>query len=225
MLRRYSLIVIVITFFSIGSLSAQTTGEWIGAELSLNLPHKFSFDVSGQARILNNYLNLYKYQAQFDLGYELHKRVDVGVSYRSEWRVEKDGYFYYRDKMFAEVKFNYPVNRFKFKDRIRYQRRRKTYINDDWDLIPIQRLRNKIELSYNIRKNKITPLVSFELFFPLNSFITPVVDEYRIAVDIKYPISKKQSIKTGILYSRELYFDTLYAILFRFTYTFKMKIK
>lgn len=225
MRRRYSLILIIFSFFGIGSLTAQTTGEWIGAELSLNLPHKLSFDISGQARIFNNFLNLYKYQAQFDLGYELHKRVDIGVGYRSEWRVENDGYYYYRDKIFANLKFNYPINRFKLKDRIRYQRRTKTYINNDWDLIPIQRLRNKVELSYNIRKNKITPLVSFELFFPLNSFITPVVDEYRIAFDIKYPVSKKQSIKTGILYTRELYFNTLYAVLFRFTYTFKMKVK
>ena len=61
-------------------------------ELSLNLPRKFNFNVSGEARILNNYRNLYKYLTQFDLEYELNKRVDLGVSYRSEWRKEKNGY-------------------------------------------------------------------------------------------------------------------------------------
>ena len=224
MLKKHLLLILLSTIVSIQCISAQTTGEWLGAELELNLPRKFTFNVSGEARILNNQINLYKYLTQFDLGYELHKRVDLGVSYRSEWRKEKNGYYYYRDKMFAEVKLNYPVNRFKLKDRIRYQRRTKSYINNDWALIPMHHIRNKFEVSYNIPKNKITPLASFELFFPMNSFNNTVVDEYRIAVDIKYPLSKKQAIKTGILYSRELYFDTLYAILFRFTYTFKMKL-
>ena len=223
--KRKILITLVLIFPVFSFLKAQTTGEWLKAELDINLPKKFSFAVAGQARILNNSLNLYKYLIDLDLEYKLHKRIRVDIGYRPEWRIEKNGYFYYRDKLFTGITINYSVKkRFKFKDRFRYERKTMSYIKNDWSLIPINHLRNKFEFSYNVPKSKITPSVSFEAFFPLNSFINTTMDEYRIAANIKFPLNKKNSLKTGIMYDRELYTNTLSLIIFRVSYAFKMKL-
>jgi hypothetical protein len=223
---RKLLLIILTLFQAVNTLRSQvTTGEWLAAGVEFNLPKKFTFGIDGQARFFNNSYNLYKYQVQLDLGYELHKMVDLGFSYRSEWRLEGNGSFYYRDKMFAELKLNYPVGRFKLKDRLRFQRKTRTYIRKEWQTIPLYHIRNKFELSYNIPKNKITPSLAFETFFPLNSFINTVMDEYRVTASIKYPFNKKNSIKAGIMYARELYTGNGQLVIFRLAYTFKKKVK
>ncbi len=202
----------------------QVSGEWFRVKLDFNLPHKFSFNVSGETRILNNDINLYKNLLQFQLAYKLNKHFDIAASYRFAWRKEKNRYFYSRNKIFADINFDYPVKRFKFKDRLRYQRMTKDYINSEWDKIPSHHIRNKFEVTYNIKNNKITPGLFTELFFPIQDFRQRLIDEYRIGAELKFPTAKKQSLTIGVMYDRELYLNTFSAILFRFRYNFKFKI-
>jgi hypothetical protein len=218
------LILLLFIFSGIKSQAQQTTGEWLGVKLELDLPRKFTFSISGDARILNNQINLYKYLTQFELAYKINKHFDFAASYRMAWRKELNSYFYYRDKIFIELNVDYSFNRFKFKDRIRYQRMTKTYINSDWDLLPAHHIRNKFAINYNIKNNKMTPGLYFELFFPVQDFRQRVMDEYRIGAEIKYPTAKKQSFTIGIMYDRELYLNTFSAVLFKFRYNFKIKI-
>jgi len=224
MLKNKILILLFVFFQAAYVLKAETTGEWAKVEMDINLPKKFYFNLTGQARFLNNSFDLYKYLMQFTLSYKLHKRVMVGVGYRPEWRIENNGSFYYRGRLLADIKLNYPVKRFKLKDRLRFQRKTRSYIKNDWALIPIYHIRNKFELNYDIPKNKITPSVSFEAFFPLNGFINTAMDEYRIDANIKFPINKKNSLKTGLMYDHELYTNSLSLIVFKVSYTFKWKI-
>lgn len=226
MTGRYFKYLILLLFICNGfkTYGQQTTGEWLSLKLDVNLPRKFSFSVSGSGRILNNQINLYKYLIQYELGYKINKHFDIATSYRMAWRKEGNRYFYYRDKIFVELNVDYPVKRFKFKDRIRYQRMTKTYINSDWDLLPAHHIRNKFEVNYNIKHNKMTPALFCELFFPIQDFRQRLMDEYRVGVEIKYPTTKKQSFTLGIMYDRELYLNTFSAVLLRFKYNFKIKI-
>ncbi len=218
------LILLLFIFSGVKIHGQQTTGEWLGVKLNLNLPRKFSFSVLADSRILNNQINVYKLLTQYELGYKINKNFDLAVIYRMAWRKEENSYFYYRDKVIAEFNVDYPLKRFKFEDRIRYQRMTKTYINSDWDLLPSHHIRNKFSVNYNIKNNKMTPALFFELFFPVQDFRQRLVDEYRIGAEIKYPTAKKQSFSAGIMYDRELYLNTFSVLLFRFRYSFKIKI-
>ncbi len=207
-----------------GPLRAQSTGEWIGAGLNLDLPKGFSFKVTNSERFLNTGLGLYKYLFQFEAGYHINKYFDAALIYRTAWRIEKDDAYHYRDKLMAELHADLGAGRFKFENRLRYQRRTKTYIKNDYDLIPLHHIRDKITVKYNIRKSKFTPDLFFEAFFPLNSFATKTVDEYRVGADLRYKFSKKHAVKGGIMMQNGVVGFPIEALWFRFSYTYTIKI-
>jgi len=206
------------------SVKGQTTEEWAGTHINFDLPQKFNLKVSGQSRMLNNPLNLYKYLVQMEAGYKISKRFDVAFIYRSAWKKEEDIKFHYRDKLFAELKFDYPIFRFKMEDRFRYQRQTKTYYDSKRDSIPEHHLRNKFEFAYDIKNSKITPIIFCELFFPLNGNDGYFIDEYRIGAEIKYKITQKQSFKAGVMYKNEQTVFPLSTFLFRFAYSFDIQL-
>ncbi len=198
---------------------AQETGEWLGAEVEFDLPKKFSLEASAEARALNTgTVRFYKYLTQFGLNYKISKRFDVGFKYRLEWRLEEDMHHYYRNRMMFDFKFDYPIERFKFDYRARFQRITRTFIDNEFDLIPSYHFRNKFRLSYNVPNNPITPRVSLELFYPLNGYKYHRFEEYRVAAEARYPLTKKQSITGGIMYANERTEFRLSGIIFLLSY-------
>ena len=220
MYRKYLKYLILITGLILSiQASTQHTGEWLGAEIEFDLPKKFSLETSVEARALNtDGIFVYKYFTQLGLNYKVNKRFDLAFKYRFTWRLEENLHFYYRNKMMLDLKFDYPVQRFKFDYRARFQRITKTYINSDFDVIPTVHFRNKFELSYDIPKNPITPGASFEFFLPLNGYKQKTIDEFRIAAEVKYPLKKKQSITGGIMYVHEQFETQLSGIIFLLSY-------
>jgi len=215
---------VVALLLHIISVKAQTTGEWIGSDLTVKMPHNLSFKIKGQGRILNNEIGLYKYLLQYGLKYKFSKRVDVAFQYRSSFRKEKDDNFHYRNKMFADFCTDIPVARFKIENRLRYQHGTKTYINSDKDLIPKQYVRDKFVIRYDIKNCKVTPMIFGELFFPLNINKPEIIDEYRLGCEIKYKINGNQSFKTGIMYQNDQTAFPLSNLLFRITYSFDIRV-
>ncbi len=203
---------------------AQATGEWVNAGVSFNLPKRFSARVTTSGRFLNTGIGLVKYLVQFEGGYKINKHLDVALIYRSAWRLEDDGRYHYRDKFMAEVSSDASAGRFSFTNRLRYQRRTKTYRRDDWDAIPLQHMRDKISVEYDIPKCKLTPVVYGEMFFPLYPFRTRTVDEVRLGADFKYKISKKHSVKAGIMMQNGVAGIPVNAVWFRMGYTYKIKL-
>lgn len=198
---------------------SQYTGEWFCAEIEFDLPQNFSFETSLEGRALNTGgLVFYKYFTQLGLNYKINKRLDLAFKYRFAWRLEENMHYYYRNKMMFDLKFDYPIQRFKIDYRARFHRITKTYFDSDFDIVPTVHFRNKFELSYNISKNPITPSVSFEVFMPLNGYVQETIDEVRIAADVKFPLKKKQSITGGIMYVHEQFETQISGIIFLFSY-------
>jgi len=224
-LMRFLKYLFFFTFVLYGiSTRAQTYGEWFGSSINFELPQKFTFKITGQGRIRNHSDGLYKYLAQYETGYKISKRFDAAFIYRTAWRKEEEGNFHYRDKMFAELNFDYPVSRFKIENRLRYQRGTKTYINSKKDLIPKHYIRDRFELKYDIKNCKITPFVFCELFFPLYHRSSNTIDEYRLGWEIRYKVNENQSFKTGMDYHNDRTVFPLSTILFRFTYSFNIQL-
>ncbi|MEA1898894.1 MAG: DUF2490 domain-containing protein [Bacteroidota bacterium] len=219
----YILLLLFLLLSSFKGIS-QLSGEWLSAGIKLDLPKKFSFGVSGEARILNNSWNLYKYFSEFELGYKINKRFDISVKYRVAWRKEENMHFYFRSKFFADIKFDYPVERFKIENRFRYTRRKRTYITEANDFDPDNHIRNKFKVSYNIRKSPVTPIIFCELFFPLSSNSYNTIDQYRLAAEAKFPLHNKQSLKAGIMYMHEQVEIQGSVIIFRLSYNFSFKL-
>jgi hypothetical protein len=188
-----------------GPSSAQlATGEWFSAEVEFDLPKKFTVETSLEARALNiGGIQFYKYFAQSGLNYKISKRFDVGVKYRYDMRLEENMHFYPRNRWMFDFKFDYPVYRFRFDYRARLQRFTKNYINDVSDLGPIVHLRNRLRVSYDIKKNPIRPSCYIEIFNPLSAYKPGAIDQTRIGAEMRFPVANKQTVTGGIMYVRD----------------------
>lgn len=204
--------------------SAQATGEWFTAAISFNLPKKFSAKVSTSERFLNTGVGLVKYLFQFEGGYKISKHFDVALIYRTAWRIENDGRYHYRDKLMAEISADQSAGRFGFANRLRYQRRTKSYREDDWDAVPLQHMRDKVSIDYDIPKCKFTPVVYGEFFFPLYAFKTRTVDEVRLGADLKYKFNKHHAVKGGIMIQNGVVGIPVRAVWFKMGYTYSLKL-
>jgi hypothetical protein len=140
------------------------------------------------------------------------------VKYRFAWRLEENMHFYLRNRFIFDFKFDYPVRRFKFDYRARFQRIAKTYINNELDLVPAIHFRNKFELSYDVPKNPILPSVFVEFFTPLNSYQEELIDQFRAGAKVRYPIAEKQTLTGGIMYMHEQFEFNLSGIIFTLAY-------
>jgi len=205
--------------FIIVNASAQVTGEWLSAEIEFDLPKRFSLETSIEARALNpGGIELAKYFGQAGLNYKISKRFDLTFKYRYSMRLEENMHYYPRHRLMFDCKADYPVERFKFDYRARFQRISKTYINDELDLIPFIHFRNKFEVSYNVKGNPILPSVFVEFFSPLNVSKQTLVDEFRFGADVSYPIAKNQSLTGGIMLIDEQFETQLSGIIFTLDY-------
>ncbi len=210
--------------FLIVNTSAQVTGEWLSAEIEFDLPKKFSLETSLEARVLNpGGIGLHKFFGQAGVNYKISKRFDLTFKYRYSMRLEENMHYYPRHRLMFDFKFDYPVERFKFDYRGRFQRISKTYINDQLDLIPYMHFRNKFEVSYNVKGNPILPSVFIEIFSPLNELSRKLSDEFRFGADVSYPIAKNQSLTGGIIFINEQFESQLSGIIFTLEYKISIK--
>lgn len=200
-------------------VDAQVTGQWLSAEAEFDLPKKFTFETSYEARTFNTGgLHLQKHFIQTGLNYKINKHFDLSLKYRFVWRLEENMHYYYRDKIILDIKFDYPLKRFHFDYRARSQRVTKTYIDSEFDRIPAMHFRNKFEFSYDVRKNPIEPALYFELFSPLNKYRQGAIDQIRTGVDVKYPMAKRHRISGGLMYMYKRFDPRLSGLIFRLAY-------
>lgn len=195
---------VAIFFLLITNTFAQEIGGWYSAGLDYKISKKLSFGSNIEARMnYNNGVNLEQYFPEVKLSYKIKKYIALSGSYRFSQTKEDNGYFYSRNKFYANISINKDIKRFTVKNRLRYQYQKKQYINNEYDKIPDKYLRNKFEVSYNIKKNPIDPFLSFEVYYPLNSFEINTINEYRITGGIDFPLNKKNDMSIGLMYNQE----------------------
>ncbi|MCD6201119.1 MAG: DUF2490 domain-containing protein [Bacteroidales bacterium] len=223
-LFRKFLFFLLLIFLVSQSGNTQSTGEWFTEGVHFDLPRKFSLKVSSSQRFLNTGIGMYKFLFEVEGGYKINKHFDVALIYRAAWRLADNGGYYYRNKLMADFNADQSFGRFKVANRLRYQRKTKTYINDALDVVPLQHLRNKCKVAYDIRKSKFTPDIFCEMFFPLYAFKNRNVDEIRLGADLGYKISKKHTVKGGVMVQNGVMGLPIQSVWFRFGYTFTWKI-
>jgi hypothetical protein len=216
-------ILIFSALLMVQELHAQVWGSWMSAEIEVDLPKKFTWETSLESRSIHTGgYQLVSYFVQGGLNYKISKRFDLALKYRLTRRLEEDMRYYLRTKLIADFKFDYPLGRFAFDYRARYHRITKTYINSEFDPIPVQHLRNKFEFSYDIRDNKMEPAVFAEFFVPLNGYNQGPVDEYRIGADLKIPLKKDHRIDAGLMYVHEHWETSLSGLIILLGYKYTL---
>ncbi len=167
---------------------------WPSAELQTNLSKKFRFSVEQQMRLDDNASQFKQTFTEAGLRYRLSDYFGVRANYRFiirpddiEQRISSDILVRYQKKKFP-LRFNY---------RMRFQ---KTYRGGGRD--PVNFLRNKMQISYNLSK-AVDPFIAAEFYYRIwnkpNEF-----QKYRLDAGLEWRLSKKSDLAVFYRLQKEI---------------------
>lgn len=193
-----TIIVFCLIFFGISTLKAKTEkfGTWIELEFTKKFLKDFEFSFIPEFRLQDNF-TMDEYIFEGKLGYEPLKFLDLAASYRLNTNVKTKANEVSHSLVFdatGKVKFN------RFKASLRTRISNETDSGDN--PLSVYYFRPRAKLQYNIKKSKIEPYLSYELFQDLkeNSLI-----KGRFDMGVSRGIGKLHSV--GLYYRMQDYFD------------------
>jgi hypothetical protein len=194
-------------FFSFLTLIAfsqeKDFGIWYGVSADHKLTDKLKIGLSASVRTFDNAAKVEEGFMEGGLEYRLNKYLSIAGSYRLSDNIEDDNSYYFRHKLFFDLKGSYSLGDFSFTGRFRFQERFKTYIEDNEDEIPDSHGRIRLKALYNVPSFPVNPFVSAEFFCPMFKSSDRVVDKNRLMGGIEYNISKRQTIELEYIHQRD----------------------
>ena len=213
-------------------------GEWIevrdmetwssvGFELDLN--KKWSFSLEEQLRLKSNSTEVDSYFTEFGLFYKGFEHFEFGGNLRYQSINDNKGKIQGYETHFRynlDVAYSHKIDRFKLKYRIRYQNRNEVGVDELAGDYPISKWRLKAAVSYNIKKWKLDPTFSAELFRRSQETTETEFDRVRMTLGTKYDLKKFGEIKGFYRIEKELnttYPKTTHIWGLAYVYTLKIK--
>jgi hypothetical protein len=203
MIKRFFLITI---FFSIAGISFSQNddfGLWLGVNARHELLTKLDAEISGCLRTFNNASQIEQSFIEGGLKYNLNKYISLSGYYRLISKLEDYSKYYFRHKLFLDIKTTVPVGNFSFSGRARILRTTKTYIEDEEDLISKYYGRLKLKAEYDIPSFPLAPYLYFEPFTPVSSDAGLSISKYRLSAGTELKINRRSSLDVGYIFQRD----------------------
>lgn len=157
---KYSLLLL----FTIALAAFQVSAQEVENEFQARTKLKLSFEPLKDVKVsltpeirFNDAFDYDKFQIEGDVKYSPIKYLDLGASYRFIGNQNKDNETEFANRYAIYAKTQYKIERFKPSLRVSYTNFSDDDKNDHF-------LRYKIGTEYNIKKSKITPEISAEIF-------------------------------------------------------------
>ena len=128
--------------------------------------------------------------SNLSLKYDLIKKWSVAIGYRYITDFDLSQNSYTIQRIYTDVNYRKKKKRWLMKNRLRYQYQEENFT-----------LRDKVSLSYNIRKTPLEPFTAFELFFKDSEF-----KKWRYTLGASYPFLKEFDI--DVYYRLQQSFNT-----------------
>jgi Protein of unknown function (DUF2490) len=173
-------------------------GLWSSVGIEKKLNKKFSINLSGQTRFVENISYLQTYFGELGLDYKINKRFEISANYRLINRRKNDlSAFRNRHRFYGDFAYNKKISKLKLTYRLRYQHQFKD--NNGEIGFDSSYLRNKLEIAYP-NKSKLTPYLSGDLFYEVgNQF-----DQIRPQMGVSYKINRQNGIDVSVLTNVDL---------------------
>lgn len=175
---------------------------WSSVNLKYKLNKTWKMSFQGQLRLENNSSEVSQYFGQYDVTYSPFKYFGFAGALRYVRKNDNTGniqgyenHFRYHLDLLAKHK----LNRFKFKYRFRYQNKNELGVDDESK----QYVRLKAGAAYNIRKWKLDPEFSGELFHSVGTE-EDTLEGFRLTLGTSFKIHKSGAIGLFYRYEEEL---------------------
>lgn len=172
---------------------------WTRARIKKDIGNKWELSLEEEFRLEHNASQLYEFFTEAGISYSLNKQWELGVNYRLIRNRTNSGDFETRRRINADMAYRRKFNRLRFSWRARIQSRNEvdeTYTNNN--------LRNKFALKYNIKKCKLSPYFSGELYYKFVKTMESGFNKVRFTFGSDWSVSKKSDIAFFYRIEREL---------------------
>jgi hypothetical protein len=203
MIKRVFFLLLFIHIPIITMAQKDDMGVWIGVNAEHKLIRNLDAELSASIRSFNHSSQIELMFLEGALKYKLNKYISFAGSYRLISNIENDSRYYYRHKLYLDLKTSVPLKNLTISGRLRLQRATKTYIEDDEDLISKYYGRLKIMVDYDIPSFPLTPNIYIEPFTPLFSNSDFKISKMRFSAGIELKINNKNSLETAYIFQRE----------------------
>jgi hypothetical protein len=189
--------ILFFSFFSYNSSAQQNDFQlWNTLNLSKKINKSFRADIKYGARFRENASLLSTQFIDFKVKYKENKRWSFAIGYRSISDYSILNNFESKNRFYADAYFSKKLKRYFFSLRNRVL----TQLSNN---ISKEVLRQKYKLAYNIKKTKLLPSISIELFYSLDNYFYKI----RNSFELSYPINKK--IDFSLVYKIENEFNVV----------------
>jgi len=201
------LILLIIVFPA--KLFSQDTdfGIWYSINSEFKLVKKLELDLSPNVRTFNNASKIEEAFLDAGLTYKLFKYLSLSASYRITENLEDDNSYHLQHKLFFDAKGSWTPGDLDLSGRIRFQRRYKTYIEDEEDKIPDSHIRLRLKALYDIPSFKFNPYLSAELFCPVFKEYDRFADKKRYMLGVEYNLNKKHGFELEYIFQKDYHPD------------------
>jgi len=169
---------------------------WSGAELKYKWNKKISFGLEQNLRTAHNSLLVGKTFTELKVNYNLPKKMSVSGGYRFIQLYIGEKSFGHR--LFTDFKYNYKLDRFKLRYRLRYQYQTSSEKASNT-------FRNQLKVAYNLPKTSIEPFVAGESYYTLFRGF----DKYRLTAGLSEKFGKKLKGSIYYRYQREVNYSNV----------------
>lgn len=220
------LILFLVTFTGFAKQGDEDFESWSSITLEYKPDKKWTFGVEGELRLKDNASLVDQYFGQLNIGYRLSKRFELGAGVRyirnNDTRGKIQGYenhFRYH----LDLSYRHRLGPLSFKHRVRYQSKNELGVSVAEGDYANRHIRFKTRLTYNIKRWKLDPVFSTELFYHVQEDQEAGFDKYRLTIGTNY--KHKRLGKIGLFYRMEQTLNDFLSIrthilMVKYTYVF-----
>jgi hypothetical protein len=203
MIKKTLLIILFISFVGASFSQEDDFGIWIGVDARHEIFRKLDVDLSGCLRTFNNTSQIEQSFLEGGVQYRFNKYISLAGSYRLISTLEDDSKYYFRHKLFLDIKGSVPYKNLAFSARLRLQRTTRTYIEDNEDLTSKYYGRLKLRAAYDFPAFPLTPYIYCEPFVPVFSDSAFKISKYRLSAGTELQITRILSIEAEYIFQRD----------------------
>ena len=189
--------ILLFSFFSYNSNAQQNDFQlWNTLNLSKKINKSFRADIKYGARFRENASLLSTQFIDFKVKYKENRSWSFAIGYRSISDYTISNNLILKNRFYADAYFSKKLKRYFFSLRNRVL----TQLSNN---VSKEVVRQKYKLAYNIKKTKLSPSISIELFYSLENYFYKTRNSFELA----YPINKK--IDFSLVYKIENEFNVV----------------
>lgn len=182
---------------------------WTSAELQYRPAKRWSTGAEFQLRLKDNSTEIDAYFIELTGAYELFKNFDLGVGLRFMRKNDNtgnvQGYENY-GRFDIQASYKQEIQRLNLGYRLRYQNRDELGVSDENGDFADHTIRFKLGTEYNVKKWKLDPELSGEIFFSPSNENGEGFDKYRVTFGTEYKF--KKAGRLGVFYRFEQEINT-----------------